>query len=142
MKNNLHRYYKQHLESILEIQSPKDLGFILIQYCQAVIELFNVDCCGVLIPDSSIFMDSLFVSATKENGAIEKKIFIPTPCLPWKWHNPALSTKTAGNIIYMPYISSSHPYRYPVENLFKCTVLTLVICPLVLNDEKDLGTFK
>jgi transcriptional regulator with GAF, ATPase, and Fis domain len=135
MRNKRQDLYKQHMESILEIQSPKDLGFILIQYCQAVIELFNVERCGVLIPDSSIFMDSLLVKASKENGTIEKKIFIPTPYLPWKWQKPAPSTKTESNIINIPNFSSAHPYRYTVENLFKCPILALAICPLVLNDE-------
>ncbi|MDQ1354231.1 MAG: hypothetical protein QG657_4540 [Acidobacteriota bacterium] len=135
MKRNLRHYYEQHLQYILEIRSPNDLGYILLQYCQVIIDLFNVDRCGILIPNSSIFLESIFVRATKENGNIEKNIFMPTPCMPWKWQNTSQNTLTNNSIIILPDISPSHPYRYPVESLFKCRVLALAISPLVLNDE-------
>lgn len=135
MKSNLHHYFEKHLQNIMAIQSPKDLGYILIQYCQAIIDIFNIDHCGILMPNSTIFMESIFVSATKKNGNIEKNIFMPTPSMPWKWQKPSQATLTNNTIIIFPNLTAAHPYRYPVENLFKCRVLALVICPLSLNDE-------
>jgi hypothetical protein len=135
MKKILEQLFNRQMQNILPIKSQKDLGFILIQYCQALINVFNIDCCGILLPDSSIFMDSLFVKATKENGTIETNIFIPTPCLPWKWQKPGQFALTNNDIISIPHISTTHPYRCPLEYLFKCPVIGMVICPLFLNSE-------
>jgi len=82
MKRNLHQYYQRHLQTIPEIKNPKDLGYTLLQYCQAIIDIFNVDRCGILIPNSCYFIDSIFVKASKKDGTIDTNIFIPTPCMP------------------------------------------------------------
>ncbi|MCX6579657.1 MAG: GAF domain-containing protein [Candidatus Aminicenantes bacterium] len=135
MINKTQQLFKQHLQTIPAIKSPKDLGYILIQYCQDILNLFNIDRCGILIPNSCFFFESIFVRATKENGNIENNIFIPTPSMPWKWQNTTQHALTDNGIIILPDISPSHPYRSPVESLFKCRVLALVISPLFLNDE-------
>jgi GAF domain-containing protein len=135
MINKTQQLFKQHLQTIPAIKSPKDLGYILLQYCQAIINLLNIDRCGILIPKSCFFIDSIFVRAAKEDGNIENNIFIPIPSMPWKWQNPTQHALTDNGIIILPYISPSHPYRCPVESLFKCRALALAISPLVLNDE-------
>lgn len=135
MRTKIQELYKQHLQTIPEIKSPKALGYTLLQYCQAIIDIFNVDRCGILIPNSCYFIDSIFVRASKGDGTIDTNIFIPTPCMPWKWQNTSQCTLTNNGIIILPDILPSHPYRSPVESLFKCRVLALVISPLVLNDE-------
>jgi transcriptional regulator with GAF, ATPase, and Fis domain len=135
MNTKTQQLFKKNLQTIPAIKSPKDLGYILIQYCQDILTLFNIDRCGILIPNSCFFFESIFVRATKENGNIENNVFIPTPSMPWKWQNPTQNALTDNGIIIFPDISPAHPYRSPVESLFKCRVLALVISPLFLNDE-------
>jgi hypothetical protein len=135
MKTKIQELYQQHLQTIPEIKSPKALGYTLLQYCQAIIDIFNVDRCGILIPNSCYFIDSIFVKASKKDGTIDTNILIPTPCMPWKWQNTSQNTHTNNNIIILPDISPSHPYRYAVESLFKCRALAMVITPLSLDDE-------
>ena len=135
MNTKTQQLFKQHLQTIPAIKSPKDLGYILLQYCQAIINLLNIDRCGILIPKSCFFIDSIFVRAAKEAGNIENNIFMPTPCMPWKWQNTTQHALIDNGVISLPDISPSHPYRSPVESLFKCRVLALVIAPLFLNDE-------
>ncbi|MCX6584925.1 MAG: hypothetical protein NT166_32535, partial [Candidatus Aminicenantes bacterium] len=66
MSTKTQQLFKQNLQTIPTIKSPKDLGYILIQYCQDILNLFNIDRCGILIPNSCFFFESIFVRATKE----------------------------------------------------------------------------
>ncbi len=135
MKTKIRQLSKHHLQNILEIKSPKNLGYVLLQYCQSIIDLFSIDRCGILIPNSSVFIESIFARASKEDGTIDNNIFIPTPCMPWKWKTAEQNTPPNKGIIILPGILPSHPYRQPIENLFKCLVRSLVIIPLSLNNE-------
>ncbi len=135
MKDKSLRLLKKQLQNFPKIKSQKDLGYILLQYCQAILDFYNIDRCGILLPNSNVFIDSIFVRASKENGTINNNIFIPTLCMPWKWQSTEQCTASNKGIIILPTIPLYHPYKYSIENLFKCLVRALVIIPLCLNDE-------